>query len=121
MSTLARDAGEQSEQSGIAKLVAAEQAWTARLAEARSRAEAIVAAARNEALREADHADELSGLIAARRQQLTLQQEQEVQLARDELRKRCQRYSAASEETIARLACDITRSMPWFSAGAERP
>ena len=116
MKALVREISQQSEQSGIARLVAAERVWAARVAEARARADAIVNAAREDARREVDRAGDLAALVAGRQRELAAQREPQLRAARDELRQRRDCYSAASDETIARLAGKLTELMPWFGS-----
>ena len=116
MKALARDTTQRSEPSGITRLVAAERVWAERVTEARARAEAIVNAAREDARREIDRAGDLSALVAQRQRELTAHREPQLHAAQKELRQRRDCYSAASDETIARLARKLTALMPWFES-----
>lgn len=114
--TVARGTSQQSEQSGIGRLVAAERVWAERVTEARARAKAIVDAARLDARREVDRASDLTALVAQRQREHGARREPQLRAAREELRQRRDCYSAASDETIARLARKLTALMPWFES-----
>ena len=119
MKGVTRSTNRSPEPSGIARLVAAERVWAERLAQARVRAEAIVSAAREDARFESDRAGDVSSLVGERQTELAAHRDGQLQAARDELRQRRECYAAVSEETIARLAREITDSMPWFAPWVE--
>jgi len=104
-----------SQQSAVARLVEAEQAWQARLDAARAAAARVVAAAEAEVRAAEPALDEARRAAVERRTaELRAGTLSAAQSAAGDLGARTARYANASAELVDRVANEIARRAPWF-------